>query len=72
MEFLIAKNIFSEVIGISVRFTPTASLIALAIAGAGGIIGGSPIPLAPKGPLFDSDSMKDLLNGGMSKTVGIK
>ena len=38
----------SGVIGSCVRWIPTASAIALAIAGAGGPIGGSPIPRAPE------------------------
>ena len=52
--------------------TPMASRTALATAGPAAEIEGSPMPLAPKGPLPDSDSITIDLMSGTSLAVGIR
>src|SRR4051812_35319433 len=60
----------SDVIGISVRRTPVASLIALPIAAAPGMTGGSPTPRTPNGPDFDATSNRIVSIGGILSAEG--
>src|SRR5438132_10684416 len=60
----------SGVIGIWVMRTPTASLMALAIAAATGTTGGSPTPLAPKGPSSEGTSTRSGVMVGTSLPSG--
>src|SRR5436190_518637 len=60
----------SGVIGICVIRTPTASLMALAMAAATGTTGGSPTPLAPNGPSADGTSTSNGVIVGTSWLCG--
>src|SRR5256714_6318707 len=60
----------SGVIGSCVIRTPTASLMALAIAAATGTTGGSPTPLAPNGPSADGTSTRSVVIVGASWLYG--
>src|SRR5262249_13187871 len=62
---------FSAVIGRSLMRTPTASATALAMAGAGGPMGFSPMPLALYGPGPLSDAKITVLSSGISWMLGI-
>ena len=62
---------FSGVMGNSQILACTASAMALAIAGAGGIMLGSPTPFAPYGPSSEGACTIITSMGGVSQAVGI-
>src|SRR5580692_7314614 len=66
-----ARSTASAVIGRQVMRTPTASWMALAIAGDTPNVPDSPSPLAPNGPDCCSASTKTFSIGGMSRMPGI-
>src|SRR5580704_14914748 len=66
-----ARNTASAVIGSSVMRIPTASWMALAIAGDTPKVPDSPSPLAPNGPECCSASTNTFSIGGMSRMPGI-
>src|SRR5215813_1987042 len=66
-----ARYTFSAVIGRALMRTPIASATALAMAGAGGPIGFSPMPLALYGPGPLSDAKITVCSSGMSWILGI-
>ena len=66
-----AFSTFSGVRGRFLILTPMASQTALAIAGAVGAVGSSPIPFAPKGPSLMGASTIIGVVLGMSSEVGI-
>src|SRR5580704_10063617 len=66
-----ARRTASAVIGSSVMRTPTASWMALAMAGETPKVPDSPSPLAPNGPECCSASTKMFSIGGMSRMPGI-
>src|SRR5579859_338858 len=67
---LSAAYTFSAVIGSSRMRTPIASSTALAIAGATGVHGASPMPRMWYGPSPSLDGSTTVLSGGMSRGVG--
>jgi hypothetical protein len=60
------------VIGSSVIRAPTASAMALAIAAAGGPMGGSPMPRAPNGPFPGPTSKMIAWMSGTSFDAGMR
>src|SRR5438552_5508617 len=71
-DFAIARAIFSGVIGSSVRRTPAASSMALAMAAGAGTMGGSPTPRAPNGPAGDGFSTMMHSMFGRSAAVSLR
>src|SRR5581483_8087948 len=67
-----ARSTASAVIGSSVMRTPTASSMALAMAGDTPKVPDSPSPLAPNGPLCCSASTSSLVIGGISAMPGMR
>ena len=67
---VMARWSFSAVIGISVRRTPTASRMALPMAAAPGMTGGSPTPRTPNGPDREGISSRIVSIGGTLSDVG--
>ena len=71
-DFAMARAIFSGVIGSSVRRTPAASSMALAMAAGAGTMGGSPTPRAPYGPEGDGTSTMIVSMSGRSAAVSVR
>ena len=67
-----ARAIRSGVIGSSVRRTPAASSMALAMAAGAGTMGGSPTPRAPNGPAGDGFSTMMHSMFGRSAAVSLR
>ena len=66
-----ASAMRSGVSGSSVRRTPVASWMALAMAAGAGMMGGSPTPRAPKGPEGDGTSTMMVSILGRSAAVSL-